>query len=411
MDVELRAVTDDEFEELVRVDHIAFGDGPPDADRLADQRKAAELDRTRAVFEGGRMVAASGALPLELTLPGLTVVPAAAVTWVGVLPTHRRRGHLRRMMAALLDDAAAREEPVAMLLASESLLYGRFGYGLASTHTSMEIESRHGELRPSAPNGGGRIELLEAEHAAKVLPALLDTARRRQPGEVQRPDAWWDALFRDPEKERHGTGHQFYAVHESATGEADGYAIYRVKLDWEHGCHNGRVRVGEVVGLTAGAEADLWQYLLALDLTDVVEGERRPADDPLRWMLVDPRRLRVTLVSDFLWVRLVDVAGALAARRYPVTGALVLDVADAFRPDTAGRYRLEGGPDGADCRRTTDEPELALAVEDLGALYLGGVPASVLAAAGRVTELRPGSVARADAMLASQPAPFSRTGF
>lgn len=411
MDLELRPVTEDEFEELVRVDHAAFGGGPPDADRLADLRKALEPDRTRAVFEGGRLVAASGALSLELTVPGLTTVPAAGVTWVGVLPTHRRRGHLTRMMASLLDDAAARDEPVAILLASESLIYGRFGYGLATTHVSSEIESRHGAMRPTAPTGGGRVELLEAEHAAKVLPAVLDAARRRQPGDVRRPDAWWDILFRDPENDRAGAGARFYAVHESAGGEADGYAVYRVKSDWIAGSPNGRVLAGEVVGLTAAAEADLWRYLFSIDLTDVVAAECRPVDDPLRWMLVDPRRLRVTAVSDFLWVRVLDVAGALAARRYAIAGSLVLEVTDTFRPATAGRYRLEGGPDGAECRRTTDEPDLILAVDDLGALYLGGVVATSLAAAGRVTERRAGSLARADAMLASNPRPFSRTGF
>lgn len=411
MDVELRAVTDEEFAEFLRVDHAAFGGGPPDADRVADLRKALELDRTRAVFESGRLVAASGALSLELTVPGLTTVPAAGVTWVGVLPTHRRRGHLTRMMASLLDDASDREEPVAILLASESLIYGRFGYGLATTHVSSEIESRHGAMRPTAPNGGGRVELLEAEHAAKVLPALLDAARRRQPGDVRRPDAWWDILFRDPEKDRAGAGAQFYAVHESVAGEADGYAVYRVKPDWTGGSPNGRVLAGEVVGLTAAAEADLWRYLFSIDLTDVVVSDGRPVDDPLRWMLLDPRRLRVAAVSDFLWVRMVDVAAALAARRYAIAGSLVLEVTDPFRPGTAGRYRLEGGPDGADCRCTTDEPDLALAVDDLGALYLGGVAASTLAAAGRVTELRTGSLARAGAMLAFSPAPFSRTGF
>ena len=216
MDVELRAVTDDEFEDLLRVDYAAFGSGAPDAEGVAVYRKAVDLDRTRAVFVGGRRVAASAALSLELTLPGVTTVPAAGVTLVGVLSTQRRRGHLRRMMAGLLDDAAARNEPVAILLSSESLLYSRFGYGLASSHTSVEIESRHGALRPSAPDGGGRIELFEAEHAAKVLPGLLDRARRLQPGDLRRPDAWWDAVFINLEKDRKGASQQFYAVHDSA---------------------------------------------------------------------------------------------------------------------------------------------------------------------------------------------------
>jgi predicted acetyltransferase len=408
---EVRAVGDDEIEAFLAVDQVAFGGGPMDAERVADYRTTVELDRTRAVFDGGRMVAASATLSLELTLPGATILPVAGVTLVGVLPTARRRGHLRRMMTSLLDDAVTRHEPLAALLSSESLLYGRFGYGLASTHASVEIESRHAALLPSAPDGGGRIELCEAEHAAKVLPGILDAARRLQPGDIGRPAGWWDALFRDPEKRREGAGAQFYAVHESPSGEADGYAVYRIRSDWQHGLHNGKVAAGEIVGVTPAAEADLWRFLFSLDLTEVVEAGVRPVDDPLRWMLVDPRRLRTTMVGDFLWVRLLDVAAALSARRYGVEGTLVLDVADDARPGTPGRYRLDGGPDGAACGRTTDEVDLALGVEELGAVYLGGVAASTLAAAGRVTELRPGALRRADAMLASSPRPFTRTAF
>lgn len=410
MTVEVRPVVGDEFDELVRVDHAAFGEGPPDGDHVGDLRRAAELDRTRAVFEDGRMVGASAALSLELTVPGPATVPAAGVTLVGVLPTHRRRGHLRRMMGALLDDAAARGEPLAALLASESLIYGRFGYGVATSEVSVEIDTDHGSFLPRVPSGG-RVTLVDPAEAAKVLPEVLDAARRRTPGDVTRPASWWDGVFRDPERRRDGAGARFYAVHESPRGEADGYAVYRVKSEWDAGLPRGRALAGEVVGLTPEAEADLWRYLLSLDLVEVVQAGSRPFDDPLRWMLADPRRLRVTARGDFLWVRVLDVSAALSARRYATDGRLVLEVADGFRPATSGTYTLEGGPEGAACRRSHDEPDLALAVEDLGALYLGDVGASVLAAAGRVVERRPGALTRADAMLAVHPAPFCRTHF
>ena len=409
--MELRPITDGEFDELLRVDHAAFSSAPSDADRNEDLRKVVENDRTRCVFEGGRMVAASAAFSFELTLPGLATVPVAAVSLVGVLPTSRRRGHLTRMMGALLDDAADRDEVVAVLLASESVIYGRFGYGAASAHVATEIDTRHAALRPSAPADTGRVVLLDAVAAAKVLPPVLDAARRLQPGDLRRPGPWWDGTFRDPEKDRHGAGPRFYAVHESPAGEADGYAVYRVRHTWEAGLPDGRVLAEEVVGLDAGAEAALWRFLFSLDLTSVVEAGLRPLDDPLRWMLVDPRRLRVTMASDMLWVRLVDVAAALTARRYRVPGTLVLEVADPFRSGAAGRYRLDGGPDGADCRRSTDDPDLSMGAEELGAMYLGGVAPSTLAAAGRVVEHHPGALRMADAFLGGSPPPFCRTHF
>lgn len=410
MDSGIRAVTGDELDELIRVDQAAFGGGMPDDDSLADLRKALAPDRTRAVFEGGRMVASSASLPFELTLPGLTTVAASGITMVGVLPTHRRRGLLTAMMGALLDDAARRGEPVSILLASESLIYGRFGFGLASSHTWVELARRHGALLPTAPSAG-RVTLVDKVEAAKVLPGVLDRARRCRPGDVTRPGAWWDGLFRDPEKNRNGGGPAFYAVHESPGGEADGYAVYRVKHNWDDGSPSGRLMVVEIVGVDGAAEADLWRYLCSVDLVEVLEIDNRPVDDPLRWMLVDPRRLVVKGCADWLWVRVLDVEAALSARRYATAGRVVLEVADAFRPGAGGRFELEGGPDGAACRRTDAGADLALSAEELGALYLGGVGASTLAAAGRLVERTDGALARAGAMFTSDPAPFCRTHF
>ncbi|MDP9387451.1 MAG: GNAT family N-acetyltransferase, partial [Actinomycetota bacterium] len=359
MDLELRPVTEEELEAYLRVDSTAFGQAPPDADDAAVARaQLGPLERALAVFEGGRIVATAAAPPLELTLPGLTTTTVAALTYVGVLPTHRRRGLLRLMMGRLLEDARARGEAVALLLASESAIYGRFGYGLASSHVAVEIERRHGALL--VPEGRGRVELVDAGTAAKVLPAVHDQARRRQPGDLGRSAEWWEGALRDPEPRREGASPRFYAVHESAEGEADGYASYRVKSRWEHGMPCGRVLVQEVVALSPGADAALWRFLLSIDLTEVVEAESRPVEDPLRWMLADPRRLRVTMASDFLWARLLDVGAALAARRYAVPGRLVLDVDGGFGAPGGRRYALEGGPDGAGCRPTDDDADLAL---------------------------------------------------
>jgi predicted acetyltransferase len=116
-------------------------------------------------------------------------------------------------------------------------------------------------------------------------------------------------------------------------------------------------------------------------------------------------------LTDDLWVRLVDVAAGLAARRYAVAGKLVLEVADHFCPDQAGRYLLEGGPEGATCQRTTEEPDLALDVADLGAALLGGVRFITLARAGRVQARMPDALARADALFRTESAPWCGNGF
>jgi len=399
----VRPIAADELEVFAGADAVAFG-AAVDPRALENLRPVLDLSRSRAVVDGDRLVAASGSIGFELTLPGLTITPAAGVSWVGVVPTHRRRGALRLVMGALLEDAAARSEPVAILTASESHLYGRFGFGVGTSRLSWTIDRRDAALA-SPPDATGALALLDAAEARSVLPPLFDRARRAQPGDLDRSDQWWDANLREPEGPPPRRGARFTVVHRGTDGP-DGYATYAVEGNWEQGVPKGQLVVHELVAQDAATEAALWRYLFAMDLVEVVEARNRPVDEPLRWMLADPRRLRMAGVRDELWVRLLDVPAALAARRYAVDGELVIEV------EGARAYRLAGGPGGAECGATgAGATDLTVGLADLGALYLGGVAPSTLARAGRVVESHPGALARADAMFATQPAPFSRSSF
>jgi predicted acetyltransferase len=121
-------------------------------------------------------------------------------------------------------------------------------------------------------------------------------------------------------------------------------------------------------------------------------------------MLADPRRL-VRRPYDSMWVRVVDVPAALESRRYSSEGRVVFDVRDEFCDWVAGRYELEGGPDGARCQRTDASADVTLSAAELGAAYLGGMRLSTMQAAGRVAGSRD-AVARADAMLRWDPVPW-----
>jgi len=136
-----------------------------------------------------------------------------------------------------------------------------------------------------------------------------------------------------------------------------------------------------------------------------------PVDDPLRWQLAEPRRLRTTRHADHLWVRILDVPRALAARSYAAPVDVVFEVHDEFFHDCGGRFRLHAGTDGTVCERTDAEADLALEAPDLGAAYLGGVRFATLARAGRVFERSPGALAQADAAFAAEPLPYCSTDF
>ncbi|CAA9258279.1 MAG: hypothetical protein AVDCRST_MAG50-2731 [uncultured Acidimicrobiales bacterium] len=411
MEVELRPITADEFPEYSRVLHTVFGDVATD-DSIEHWRGLTELDRTIAVIEDGKIVATNGAFSFDLALPGATTVPCAGVTAVGVLPTHRRRGLLRRMMAHQLDDVAGRGEPVAVLTASESVIYPRFGYGQAAGFVSWSLATT-GVTVAHPPSPGGRIRLLDRTEAGQVLPTIYDRCWRARPGQLSRNAAFWYKTLRDPEAERDGASAFFFAVHESAHGEPDGYAMFRRKGLWEAGLPAQQVLVdAELIGVDEQVEATLWTFLLELDLVRTLKAYSRPADESFRWRLADPRRMQITYAAnDHLWVRIVDVAGALAARRYRTEDRLVLELADPFRPANEGRWAVEGGPDGAVVHRTQDPADFSLGAPELGAIYLGGVAPTVLARAGRVIEHRPGAVARADLFFGWAVAPWCANDF
>jgi predicted acetyltransferase len=409
MDIDIRPITPEQGDQFSNVMATAFGETFTE-EELADHDRWFEYDRSMAAFDGDRMVGTGGAYSMDLTLPGLTTIPIGGLTAIAVLPTHRRRGILRSMIAYHFEEVERRGELVSALGASESLIYSRFGYGLGTTFADFEIDPRHGQfLRPVATRG--RLRLLDPEETAKIVPPLYDRYRRGQPGELTRPQVWWDVYARDPEWTRQGASRHYDLVYETDPGRVDGWVSYRVESRWPNGLAANVVKVRNLVGLSAEAEAALWRYLLDLDLAGTIKLIDRPVDDPIRWRLADPRRLRVTDIGDQLWVRLLDLPGALAARRYAVSDALVLEVTDALRPRNQGRFRLEGGPDGATCEPTRDQPDLALDVADISAAYLGGTRLTSLARAERVAERTAGALLRADRMLAADPPPVCTTHF
>ncbi len=367
-----------------------------------------ELDRTWVAEDGDRYVATATSYSFEMTVPGGARVPVAGVAQVAVLPTHRRRGLLREVLGAVLAQAADKGEHYAILNASDSGIYGRFGFGQGDRALRVELDTDHAEF--VVPPGPGQVRLVDAHEAHDVLAELYERVGRARPGAVGRTDAWWRLVLHDEASWR-GIGNPFVAVHEDEAGEPDGYAIYRSIETWDRGHANGTVEVRELEAVSSAVENDLWQYLCGIDLRTRVVAYPRPVDEPLPWRLRQSRRAWVTAASDLLWVRPLDVAACLAGRRYAVEDGFVLEVGDASRPDQAGCYRVDGGPEAARAGRVETAPDLSLDVAVLGSLILGGIDAGELAAAGRITEHTPGAAARAERFFRWRPAAMCSTTF
>lgn len=401
MDIEIKSASDEAFEEFVKADYRAFGEHPK-PEELEAIRKVFEPGRSFAAYDGSRIVGTTATATMALSVPG-GQIQMAGVTGVGVGPTHRRRGILTQMMRHQLADTRDRGEAIAGLWASESVIYGRFGYGVATYALDIEIQRhRTGFVRPF--EDPGQVRLVEKAEALDVIVGAHERFRVGQPGAWARTPPWWEHELADLEHWRDGASALWFAMHETA-GDPDGFAIYRIKHDWSGPGPNARLKVRDLFAENRGAYEALWRYCFGVDLVGTVEAWPRSIDEPLFHMLADPRHLNLK-VSDGLWLRVVDVPAALAARRYHAEGRLVLDVRDAFCPWVEGRYELEAGPDGAECRPTDREPDVVVSAADLGASYLGGARFGSLARAGRVEETSPGALGKADAMFYWDPPPW-----
>jgi len=410
----IRPIADDEYAAFRRVHDHSFNSGPAPAARWPRLRRQFEADRSLAAFDPGLpsgqgLVGTTGVYTFRMAVPG-AVLPVAGVSAVSVLPTHRRRGILRALMTRQITDIAARgEEPIAALWASETPLYGRYGYGRASMHGFLKFGRGEGALSALAPADPElTLRLAEPAEVTADLAKVYETVLLGQPGFFSRDEDWWERVLDDPAEERHGASPLRCLLAADPAG-LRGYALYRSTPGWEQGTvlPDGTLSVWELIAADPAAGAALWRDLLSRDLVSNVTADLRPADDPLLYQLHDARRARLRL-SDNLWVRVIDLPAALAGRRYAAPAEVVLEVSDDLLPGNAGRWRLRtAGPDGAaECARTDAAADIALDVRDLGAAYLGGTRLAALAAAGRVGELRPGAIGRLSTAMSWDPAPW-----
>lgn len=376
MAIEIRAASPEEAATFRKVISRNFGNEPrPDGDEHL--LRIWEPKRSLCAYDDGVLVGTCGAFSLDLSVPG-GQVRTGGTTMVSVQPTHRRQGLLRLMMDAHLRDVSDHGEPLAALWASESSIYGRFGYGVASQANDLTIPQQFASFHRLAPTASP-VRWLEVDEARKELPPIYERAQAVWPGFYDRKEGWWEERWFDDDPEhRNGYSGRRFGV----TTDGDGYVIYRQKSHWAEGNSAGELMVLDLIGTSPESWAGLWRFVLSHDLTTTVKANLRSAADPLLNYLDAPRR-STRRPSDGIWVRVHDPVLALAERRYQVEGRLVFEIHDPFLSSTVN-VELEGGPDGAHCRPTQAAPDLVLDSEDLGACYLGWSRLRDLARAGRV---------------------------
>ncbi|MFE7133798.1 GNAT family N-acetyltransferase [Streptomyces sp. NPDC057638] len=405
----IRPIGEHEYEDFYETIYTALDAAWPYEAEMAINKRIIDFERTLAAFDGDRMVATASSARVEMTVPAGSA-PVAAVADIGVRHGWRRRGLMTALMRRQLDDLRERGESVAALYASQAGIYGRYGYGQAGAEQTLTIPTATARLQPRIPRDPSlRVTYSEiandpeGQAAVREVYAALVAER---PGLFPRHDGWWHQVFVDPEHRRGPCAEKFLLLVRDEHGPR-GYALFAVGNSWNGELPDNTATVHELFARDAAAHAEIWEELLTRDLVARVEYVRRPADDPVLGILADPRLVR-SVRREGLWVRLVDVPGALTARGYAAPVDVTFEVTDDFAPWNAGVWRLTADADGARCVRSGSPAELTLPVDVLGGAYLGGRGAALTSAvaAGLVTEDRPGAVRRLALALAWDPAPW-----
>ncbi len=408
MTIELRPVTENNFVEWRKAVRHGFGQHvhPDDITRLKNDR--AELDRLIAAVDmkSERIIATGGADSYSLTVPGGATLPMAGVAYMTTSVTHRRQGAFSEMMSRIHNEARERGDVVSGLWASQSHLYGRFDYGLSVNSYDWEIDPAFGAFSHSPISeeheSDTHIYFVDAEEAAATLPGIYDRMRAQTPGAVDRTSGRWRYELFDEERVRGGASALFFAVCEEV-GEQTGYVAYRMRRMGDSDM--GTLEVSEQVSVTDTAHASMWRFLLNFDLVGKVIATNRPSDDPLWWMLSDPRRL-LRKSHDALWVRLLDIEKALEARAYNADGKLRLGLVSESQPEVSGTYVLEVSDGEGAVKKTTDKPDVVMAPADLSVIYLGASAPGPLVEAGRIDPITTGSLAKLHSMFSTYSAPW-----
>lgn len=381
-DITIRPVTEDEYPAFVTAFMDGFSEDLP-SETFADiERILLAPERTLAAFDGDDIVGTFGGFDMSVTVPGGGSMPMEGTTVVTVNPTYRRMGLMRKMMAKHLDNAAKGGYPIAGLWASETDIYGRFGYGIATHLRSLKMASSKIAFRDDIEID--RVRRTTQEQASTEFPPAYDAMRVQTPGMLARNPEWWEHfVLNDDEWRRKGKTKRRYVVHDGPNG-VDGYASYRLKGgESDDGHDNGTVHVVELIAATPRAEASLWSYLTRIDGSPNVESWNTPVNGTLKYMVKEPRRVRVTSASDALWIRILDVEPALTGRTYEEDGSISIAISDPFRPDTSGSFRIEVA-DGQATVEPCDAGDIAMDIEVLGAAFLGGADALAYWRAGRI---------------------------
>lgn len=405
--IRIRFATDDDLPAVYANQAQAYGVSvdPSDVDAWRNRVRCDDILVAEDVSDPQRplLVGTSLYYRLRLTVPGDARLEAAWLSMVAVAATHQGRGIWQQISLQGFGILQARGYPILCGVPTQPTVYEILGAGVASYARTYNIEARFTELREKPSRN--RARAVDAAEARDHLPAIYDRWCASMPGALSRDDAWWADFLEDRPTQRENGSSLNFVIH------PDGFLIYRVIGASPHAYRRpfGTLVVQDFCPVTDEAHDELLGTLVGLKMFDEIVIEV-PVDDPLWLKLKDPLAAQTTKVSDFLWMRIMNVPEALAARSYRADVDVVLEVTDPLLA-AGGQFRLQTRDGVGHCTPHDGPADVKLGLGDLGSIYMGSHRAWELHRASRITELRSGALEELDAAFTTRRVPYCGTLF
>jgi predicted acetyltransferase len=356
--LDFRALTEADFDAMQDVRVRAFGPMPAAgaARWRAVNLELVEQERLFGVFDQGQMAACGKARGFEQAWHG-QVVPMAGMAGITVLPEFRGRGVGTLLMRGLAERSAARGETISALFPATVPVYRHLGWELVGGQNryalpAAQLRTLGGASRPA------RATPQDVSRLVALCRAGLGEAMASGPL-LWSPEDWRRRLT-DPNS-------FVYLTQEGVVVYGWDGDDLSVDLLWA-GSEDTLRSLWSLVGSGSSVARTVHAYL--------------SPEDPLFWVLPEEAGHEVTRHGWML--RVLDVAGALAARGYPagVDTSVVMQVDDPESAANSGTWRVEVSGGSGQAVETGDAAaDLRVSVRGLAALYAGR-PAAALRRAG-----------------------------
>lgn len=344
----------------------------------------ADPERAIALCKNNKIIGTTNSFSSYISIPNDKSVKVAAVSYVSVQPTHRRKGILTEMMNIQLNEIYSKyKEPLAILWPSETAIYGRFGYA-PTKEKHYKISKNNTQFKPGLTNNSLEVKFLNRNEAINAYVEINNKLMSTRPG-VMKINKKWAQRRIDDLIFKHLNSGPAYFIGIYHNKKLVGFATYSIENnDNSYGNTPSSLYMWDIIYLDLDAAISIWNFCLNIDLVEEFYANGVPEDDILEALLISPSGLNARITTGF-WIRIVDVVSAITLRSYEYTGNIVFKVKDSIIKNNNKTYILNtNDKSNPVCEISNSKPDIEITIQGLSEIFLGTFDLNNLIASGNI---------------------------